>query len=126
MVSLKGITIAIVSKGKDLPEYPDPDAPVPGDRTAIVYVEAKPGTRFKIRCTASSDIPRYGKFDGLNYVTFIDGVKVDVICLESIEEDPVLLIESASYYSDGWKARNMLFRDAVSSMLNHRSSARDY
>lgn len=116
MVSLKGMTVAIVSDREAIPEYPDPDAQVPIDRTAYAYVEAKPGAQFKFYITVDPQPPLYEKVDGMCYIIFIDGSEVVKIC-KFFESGLMLHMTDAVYYAQGWKKRGLRFGDAISSVL---------
>lgn len=111
-----GIRVAVFSGGKELTEYPDPELPTPTDRTASVYLEAQPGSEFKLRITASGSLPDHDDIEGLRYETCLDGVCVDGSIKELHTYSPTHTLSHVDYYSDGWKSGKLRFEKVSAGM----------
>ena len=78
MAVLKGIGVAVVVNGQDLPEFEDREATDDRDPDSITrYIQVTTGLNFGIRITGPIP-PPYGS-QGVSFTIYVDGTKVQTV-----------------------------------------------
>ncbi|KAH0535921.1 hypothetical protein FGG08_007164 [Glutinoglossum americanum] len=77
MAIINGLEVVIVSNGKNLKEYDNPDGDDHGDDSGLAqkvekFIEASNGAKFAIQCTIKPSFPLYGA-DGVSVGFYTDG-----------------------------------------------------